>query len=136
MLGDTFEHDIATSLQHYDQLPPEHKLLIAIITRSILDYLDDTAVPYNLNNSAANYTKGRAKWEADQFFFPPEVDSDTLNPNKPPPFSFFWIAQHLSDDPEGFMASVRQLLHTAPTRSAVVAQYGRYAPGRITGTPY
>lgn len=126
-LGESLTHEITTNLIHRDDTTPEHRLLIAIIVRSILDYLDDTAVPYRYNQTAANYTKGSAQKEARLFFFPPERS----NPNKPTPFSFHWIAQYLSDDAEGFMLSIRRLLRSAPKRSAIIAKYGRYAPGRI-----
>lgn len=126
-LGESLTHEITTTLIHRDHTTAEHRLLIAIIVRSILDYLDDTAVPYRFNRTAANYTKGSAQKEAQLFFFPAEP----INPLKPIPFSFHWIAQYLSDDAEGFMASIRRLLRSAPKRSAIIAKYGRYAPGRI-----
>ena len=130
MLGERLGQEITTTLLHHDHLTPEHRLLIAIIIRSILDYLDDTAVPYRKNQTAANCTKASAQREARKFFF----SGERINPNKTAPFSFYWIASHLSDDPEWFMRSIRKLLRTAQPRSAVIAQYGRYAPGRITGT--
>ncbi len=117
----------------HDPVPsPERRLLIAILIRSILDYLDDTAVPYQQNPSGSNCTKARARWEAEQFFYPPPIDLIDFDPNEPPPFSFPWIAEHLSNEPQSFMKRIRNFLQTAPKRSTVIAEFGRYAPGRLT----
>ncbi|TXH14445.1 MAG: hypothetical protein E6R03_09285 [Hyphomicrobiaceae bacterium] len=108
---------------------PYHLLLAAVLHRSVLDYLDDTGTlcrKPNLPESA--YQKERDRLDAVEFFNY-RGDGDDMTPK---PFSFRWIAEHLSaSDPDGFMERVLRTLETAPRRSKLIEQFGIYTVGRV-----
>ncbi len=105
---------------------PYHALLFAVLVTAVLDYLNDSWMATKKVKETDYYIGRAACLSARDFFAAEGIDL-----NAPPPFSFPWIAHHLSDDPEAFMARIRSLLPRAMTRTELVAIHGRYIPGTI-----
>jgi hypothetical protein len=106
-----FDHD-------GNQYSNHHNLLLAVLHRSILDYLDDTRD----RKVASVYSRGiNIRLEAEHYLF-----KDTPNDHLEP-FSFAWIAEHVATDPEGFIEGIRRRLKDAPKRREVRETLGLYA---------
>jgi hypothetical protein len=121
-------HDIEAELSPITNgtSSPYHALLYAILVTAVLDYLNDSWTR-SKKVKETDYYIGRAACLSAREFFAAEG----IDPNSPPPFSFPWIAHHLSDDPDAFMHRIRSLLPKAMTRTELVAIHGRYIPGTI-----
>lgn len=110
-----------THIMSEDDLhPPVDKcrnLLMAVVHRAVIDYLDDTH-DRKVKSVYAREPSNRAKAEA--FLF--EEAQDDHNE----PFTFRWIAEHLSDNPDAFMADIRAKLLRAPKRKEVRETQGMF----------
>jgi hypothetical protein len=93
-------------------------LLLAIIHRAVLDYLDDTH-DRAVASVYAREPSNRAKAAASLF--------EEAQDDRSEPFTFRWIAEHLSDAPEAMMAGIRSRLLKAPKRKEVRETQGLYA---------
>lgn len=83
---------------HPASMSGEQRLLCAILTRALLDAMQPT--PLLLNEIGRR--KERKRGEALEFFMSESID----------PFSFRWICEHLSADPQGLRERLVAILST------------------------
>ena len=108
-----FDHDGNQYTRH-------HQLLLAVLHRAIIDYLDDTHDTQAARRAQGYRKSPTTRTEAEWYFF------REGNGDRHEPFSFAWIAEHIADDPSGFMAGIRRRLKDAPKRTQVRQELGRY----------
>ena len=94
-----------------------HNLLLAVVHRAIIDYLDDT----HDRNVASVYREPSLRAKAQMYLFGEAQD------DRSEPFSFRWIAEHISDDADALVADIRARLLKAPKRKEVRETQGLYA---------
>lgn len=70
---------------------PEHRLIAAIITRAILDYIN----PGYLGRKQRSKVKGITR----AFLFSEETEEE---------WSFYWLLSHISDDPEALKTKIQK----------------------------
>jgi hypothetical protein len=100
-------------------------LLMAVVHRAVIDYLDDT----HDRAVASVYTREPSLRAKAQMFLFEEAHDDHKEP-----FTFRWIAEHLSEHPSAFMDGIRARLLKAPKRREVRETQGLYANRFRKGT--
>jgi hypothetical protein len=105
------EDEIPCSVDKY------RNLLMAVVHRAVIDYLDDT---HDRVVSSVYAREPSLRAKAQMFLF------DEAQDDHSEPFTFRWIAEHLSEDADAFMASIRAKVLKAPKRTEVRRKQGMY----------